>query len=413
MSVTQFGINFNLVVNKYDFILVVLAVCTCFGNFGGAFQVDRILAMLFLPLLIKLLSNKGYDYARHNLKWIIVIYVYMLISFLWTPDKTEAVKELVYYPVHFILFLELLVFSRKAENPLRCLSRGWMIAVLLCSVVAYWEITTGNHLSMSLVQRDFLNTGSVIIQHQTASVTFYNYNSYVTFLCFSIPWLFYIMIDKKRSITEQIISGAALAMASLAIIINASRGGVLAIGVMLFVYYWYSEKSNIKNILLVIIIGITVYCLTKYGNSITEVLVAKSSDGALFSDDARSNIWSHALMAFAESFGFGVGIGGLSAAMGKFAHGGIVVTHNMFLEVLVQYGIIIGFIVIIFLLRLLKKSLKVERSRKNVLLMALISMPLYTIIDSNYLLNVHLYVLIATIYIYVNYELIKYPNRIL
>lgn len=400
--------------NKFDYILLFLAVCTCFGNLGGAFQVDRIIAILLLPWLKYIMSKQGYSYAKQLLQIMVLYYGYMLFSFLWTPDKSEGIKELVYYPVHFLLFVEMIVFARRARNPLKSLSRGWIIAVLLCSVVAYWEITTGNHLEISKEISEYYNAGGgIILERFYASVTFGNYNGYVTFLCYSVPWIFYAIISKGQFLAERLLAGVALIMALIVIIINASRGGVLTIIIMSLVYYWFSEKSKIKNVAIYVLVGALIYFIVQYGDSLTAVFVVRSDGAGLYTDESRFVIWNHALMAFSETLGVGVGIGGISAAMKKIAHGGITITHNMLLEILVQYGIVIAFTVLLFLWRLYKKSMKLERSRKIVLMMAFIAMPVYTIINSGYLLHTHLYVLMATIYIFVNYELIKRPNRIL
>ena len=197
----------------------------------------------------------------------------------------------------------------------------------------------------------------------------------------------------------------------MVIVINASRGGVLSIVTMLMVYYWYSEKSQIKNVTLLVVVTLLIYGLIQYGEEFTALFIARASDGGMFTDDARFVIWSNALLAFCDRFGFGVGIGGLSASMAEYAHGRITVTHNMFLEILVQYGVVILLVFLYFLLGLFRKSLRVERKRKIVIMMSLVAMPVYSIIDSGYLLNTHFFVLIASIYIFANYELIKCPNN--
>lgn len=393
--------------NKYSVFIFLLSMCTCFGALGGAFQVDRILAVLLSPWLFTNLSEKGCGYARHLINILILFYAYMAFSYIWTPDKQEALKQLMYYPIHFLLFVELIVFARFANNPLRNISLGWMIAVLLCSAVAYWEITTNQHLSIAKEQADLMNLGTVILQHYTASATFYNYNSYVTFLCFSFPWIFYIMIDSKSKFFMRLLSLAVMIMASLVIIINASRGGVLSILVMIVVYWCFSQKTSFKNIIILALILLMGYTLLRYGESVTEVIFARTANGGMYTDEGRFSIWSDALKVLSDSYGFGVGLGGLHVAMEKYATLDVLSVHNMFLEILVQYGFIITIVVVAFLIKLLKKSFNIERDRKNILLMALISMPLYTIIDSGYLLSTHLWVLMATIYVFVNLERIK------
>lgn len=396
---------------KYDNFLVILSTCTCFGLIGGAWQVGRILAVVLLPWLLINVGKQGYGYVRNIFKVFALFYVYFLVSFIWTPDRSEGVKELVYYLIHFVLFLELLVFSRAANNPLRSLSRGWMVAVLLCSIVAYWEISTGNHLSVSKEHGDVVNAGDFIFHRMYASVTFGNYNSYVTFLCFSIPWIMYVIMDGERALVERILAGAAIVMASLVSVINASRGGVLSIIIMMVAYFLFSEKTRFKNIAFVVLTGLFIYVLIQYGGSYTEVLSYRTEDGGMFSDRSRSSIWSNVLKVFGTTWGFGVGIGGVTEAMRTLTNSSVLSPHNLFLEILVQYGVIITIVVLVFLWRLLKKSLKVERNRKIVLMMAFLALPVYSIIDSGYLLSVHFYVFLATFYVFANYELVKFPCR--
>lgn len=400
-------------VNRYDIFIVLLTTCLCFGNVGGALQVDRILAILLAPAMLSGFSKAHNLYLNKLLKGLFLIYLYILISIFWTSDSGEGLKELVYYPVHFTLMVEIIVFSRKAMNPLNSLSLGWFNMALLCSLVAIWEITTGNHLNVAREEASSFNTGVTIVQHLTASVTFNNYNSYVTILCYSFPWIFYNLIGLEKRLLIKVLSFPVLIISTVIIIINASRGGVLAIILMVITYVLISKKAKITSIIIISLIAVVAYVILQYRDTLFAVLTARASEGGMFTDDARSVIWSNALKTFSTSMGFGIGVGGLDASMAQFSKGGINVTHNMFLEVLVQYGVIVFLAVLIFLLRLFKRAFRVEGHRKEVLLMSFVSMPAYFIIDSTYLLTCHYYVLIATLIVFANYELIRYNNRVL
>lgn len=382
-------------------------MCLCFGNIGGALQVDRILTILFSPLLFVNIMKVGCGYARLMLKLLSIIYFFMIISLAWTPDLIEAVKEIIYYFVHFLLFLEIIVFARFAYNPLKSISSGWLMAVLLCSMVAIWELKTGNHLGMAYDQDEMMNAGSFALEHLTASVTFMNYNSYNTFLCFSFPWIFYIMLDKSRRTTEKWLSLIALILSLLIMLINASRGSVLSAVIMFVIYYYFSKKTLVKNVITMFILFLALMVILYYGEEITAAFLLRVSDGKMFSDENRATVWMNALAIYFETFGVGVGIGGLQAAMKQYAPGGITITHNFLLEILVQYGIITTIMVVCYLIKIFVWARKVEISRKIVIMMSLLSMPLYGIIDSGYLLNTHLYILMATLYTFANYEHIR------
>ena len=220
----------------------------------------------------------------------------------------------------------------------------------------------------------------------------------------------YLFFEKGRSFFVIFFTIFVLIMGLIAVIFNASRGGFLSVIIMLVVYVTLSKKSIKKSLFFICLFSLIVFLVFQYGDSIFALIIARSSDGGLINGDSRSEIWSNTLKAFSDTYGMGVGVGGVIPSITQYAHGGIPVPHNLFLEILVEFGFIITFIVLLFIVRLLFKSMKVERHRKVVLLMSLLSMPVYTIIDSRYLFSSHFYALMATIYIFANYELIKRPN---
>lgn len=395
--------------NKYDLFLLLLTGSLGFGELGGAFQLPRILALMLFPVIVSHYRSCLY-YTKPAIIFFILFYAYSLFSMLWTPDIEEGVKELVYYPIHFLLLIEILICSKFAVNTLKSLSTGWLLSVMFCAVVAVWELTTGNHLGTDTTAEHAFYAGG--LNRFTASATFGNYNGYVTFLCFSVPWLFYILLD-DRVLVSKLTTLAVLITSSLIIIIDASRGGLLSLGIMIMVYFVFSKKDSGKTLIFLLLIVGFVYGVYKYGSDITTIIEARSSDGAMFSDDSRMLIWSNALNVFADTWGLGVGIGGLKKGIEPYAHGEIAITHNMFLEMLVQYGIIITLVFMSYLVNTFIKALKTERNIKIVLMMAYVAMPVYMIINSGYLLSPWLYVLIATIIVFTNYERIKSANKIL
>ena len=117
---------------------------------------------------------------------------------------------------------------------------------------------------------------------------------------------------------------------------------------------------------------------------------------------SRFEIWGVALQTFLHTLGFGTGIGGISASMSKFTTG-IIVPHNLFLEILVEFGIIIFMIFIVFLLKLYYKSFKLrDKKLKSFLYIALMPFPVYCIIDSGYLLNYWVFAFFASIIFFIN-----------
>lgn len=326
---------------------------------------------------------------------------------LWTPDKVEGFKELIYYPIHFLIFLEVVIFSQKAFNPLSHITLGVILCVFLTSIVGFWELITDNHLAVSVLDEasELTMNGEVIIRN-FAAVTFYNLNGYVTYLCFCLPFLLYGFSLEEKLLKR--LSFIALVIAIVLILCNASRGGMFTIVICLAVFFMMSQKNKSLIYSFIVLIGGLLYILYKYGDAILFILSMKLADGGATTDNARSEIWSNALKVLVEYSGIGCGIGGMHAAMEQFAKGGVTITHNIFLEVLCQYGVIFCFAFVSFLFKQFKTGLKLLDKKRSVLVtMALVSFPMTGIINSGYILNPQLYVVLASIYVFANYERIR------
>ena len=393
--------------NKYDTYLLLLIVSTIFGGIGGTLTIPRVLGILLAPRLFSIFKREKPTYLSSIKSWAIAFYIFALVSMLWTPDKVEGFKELIYYPIHFLIFLEVVIFSQKAFNPLGYITLGVILCVFLTSIVGFWELITDNHLAYSALDEASASTmnGEVIISN-FAAVTFYNLNGYVTYLCFGLPFLLYGFSLEEKLLKR--LSFIALVIAIVLILCNASRGGMFTIVICLGVFFLMSPKNKSLIYSFIVLIGGLLYILYKYGDAILFILTMKLADGGATTDNARSEIWSNALKVLVEYSGIGCGIGGMHAAMEQFAKGGIIVTHNVFLEVLCQYGVIFCFAFVSFLFKQFKTGLKLlDKKRRVIVTVALVSFPMTGIINSGYLLDPQLFIVLASIYVFANYERIR------
>ena len=394
--------------NKYDIYILLLIVSTIFGNIGGAVTAPRLLGILLVPKLFGIVNRENLKYLSSLRSWCVAFYVFVLVSLLWTPDKVEGFKELVYYLVHFLIFFEVIVFSRKALSPLQFITIGFALCVLLTSVVGFWELTTDNHLAYSKMdEANASNIGGEIVLRNFAAVTFYNLNGYVTYLCFCLPFLLYGFSLEKKLLKWM--SFIAIVIAIVLILCNASRGGMFTIVICLAVFFLMSPKNKSLIYSFLVLIGGLLYILYKYGDSILFILTLRLSEGGATTDDSRLKIWGNALKVLIEYSGFGCGIGGMNSAMKQFAKGGVSITHNIFVEVLCQYGVIFFLAFVFFLFKQFKTGLKLlDKKRRVLLTVALVSFPMTGIINSGYLLTPQLFIVLASIYVFANYERIRF-----
>lgn len=399
-----------IISRKYDILIIILIASLSFGLIGGSLQIPRVLAIAFLPVLID-----SFRYVRNYVKPYLLCFIafwsFGLLSMTWTPDFSQGMKELVYFPVHFLLFLEIIAFSRLAKTPTHAVSMGWMVAVCLTLVVALWEIATGHHLSLSVHQsNDYIHIGGKSIVRHYASVTFGNFNTYVTFLCFAFPFLLYRVSMIRGLKIKGLYPVLVVILSAVCILYNASRGGLISIVLMSAIYLRFNSTKRYALPLTVILVLTSFYVL--YTNmGILEAVIARGRDGKLLEDSGRLGIWIAVWKAFAATYGLGVGMGGMQVAIAEYKTG-INVAHNLFLEILLQYGIIFLSVFLFYLLQLFRKAQKINNiSVKASLLMALFTMPVYGIIDSGYLLVPPIFVLLASLTVLADDERTQFLRR--
>lgn len=390
--------------NKYDILVTFLLSSLGFGGIGGAFQVARVLAIILLPVLFFKFSSRCY--IRNYFNFFLSFIGYCSFSLLWTPNKAEGFIEIIYFVIHFILFLEIIIFSFQAKNPLDSMSKGWLVAVCITLVVAMWEITTDNHLPMSIQESgDTMDAGGTTIYRRFASVSFGNYNGYVTFLCFSLPFLFYRVIKNRC-----LFSIVAIILSSVCILFNASRGGLLSISLMFLIYILSLRKQGGKvyvySLFLLFLVGSFVFI--QFGSELFDAITYRAVNNTLYSDTPRFEIWGTVWQVVLSTCGLGSGVGGLQDMMRQLNPSVISIPHNLFLEILGEFGIIIFLVFILFLVIIFKKAYHVKNDAiRTLLFLSLIPLPIYSIINSGYIFNTYVFSAFASLVIFSNYEHLK------
>lgn len=370
--------------NKYDKFLFLLILGLGLGAIGGALQIPRVLAILFIPSLMKV--NVSTAYISRIRTFFIIWMLWIVLSLLWTPDKSEGMKFSMYYMVHFIYFLEICIFSTVAKNPFESISSGWVYAILISSVVGYWELITDQHTYISKLEGGQVRNlgGGLIVSQKFAASFFMNYNSYVTFLCTGLPFVFYKLMNTRGFNLKNLPQIIALVSAAVFILYNASRGGALALAIMFLGYVIATRKAGTGKLSFIMIVTVGAVIFMKFGSDMLAGITSRLSAEGTFTEDSRWIIWLNALRVFADTLGLGTGVGGIMTSMTSVSND-ILITHNFLLEVLVEFGLLIFVYFIILLFRLVKTTIKMPSSlAKNVLVIALLAFPFYSIVDSSY-----------------------------
>ena len=387
--------------NRFDYLIILIIALLAFGNVGGAIQPVRFVALASLPYTILQLSRNSIYKQVSNVIWLFAFwYGYSVVSMLWTSDTTEGIKELVYYPSHFALFLLIFVLSQKAANPARSIMIGWIAFFLATVPIALNEIFNNVHLSSAKHDADKMsNMGGVLFHRKFASVTFGNMNGYTTVLCLALPFVLSIYQFCKK-IKYKLLFWATILCMSYIMLINSSRGGILtlAASVAVFLFYAYKRGSLSLPVLFTLIlaaIGIFVY----YFDDVFFQIAVRVGDGSgFFEDSGRSSIYGVAFEVFLSTWGVGAGIGSIQASMAQFTTG-ITIAHNLWLEILIQYGVIITIAVLFFGLRIFKRLISHRNNTYSMLgVIAIVGILPMSVINSGYLLMPALWAYLVSLY---------------
>jgi len=259
------------------------------------------------------------------------------------------------------------------------------VAFFLTSLIALWEISSGQHLSTAREEDVVTNSLGQSFEKIYATVTFYNPNTYCFFIALAYPFILY-NLSIARNKKSYIFSIIPLLLAIYILFINGSRGALFSILIMstmyLIIILWNSSnKARRYMILTIVIIGIM---LLFWWDSIFDYFLFRIEGKNALEDNARLELWQSSWELFLDSKGLGQGVGSMIDAMRMSGNSYyIYYSHNMLLELLLEYGIFILPFFLYFLWILFKKAINMNSaSRKMLLLGSLFSFPFYSVINS-------------------------------
>ncbi len=377
--------------NISDYMLIVLIVSIVFGAYGDAMQLPRVLAVLLLPFTLRdMLSRESRKVLRFPAYVLGGWILYAIISVLWTSNFSQAFKEVHYYMIHILLFFTVVMLARKSMSPMKSIAVGWTIFFLLTVPVALMELFFDIHLSNSIYAEGLVMN---FVSKKFSSVTFCNLNTYVTVTSMAIPFvlMIYVWCDSWK---KKVCFWMMVGLLTLIVFMNGSRGGLLTLGMAMVVFMIVAMKQRRMQ---KIEIGLLVFGIVVGGllffDIATQTIHSRMGDGNalvdwLFTDGDRMMILRNCWQVLEDSYGMGSGIGSLTTELQRVSVEDVPNAHNMWMEVLAQYGIIV-FVAFVILLGYIFKQL-VGSQNKDLRLFGLVAvagiLPM-TVIDSGYLLS--------------------------
>jgi len=342
--------------------------------------------------------------------------VYSIMSLGWAASKSDAIRHVIILFTSVSLIFFAAYYFRKDQD-LKNLYILWFGVFCSFILLGSWEHLTGHHLPFSLYYGE---TRSWLMYCPTG--VFYNPNDYATFLAISIPFAL-SLIRYGKSMQIQIAGLGAVTAAIYLIVEIGSRANILAM--MLELAFSFMFLSNLRqkikiSIAVFIVVGICFFifpdAVLGFFSTFAWQLNSIDTQAKLDSGSVatRANLIRNGLEFLYDSAGFGVGAGNAEYWVSNFARydtEGVINLHNWWLEILVNYGIIIfaGYVAMYFwLIWSLLRNLKVardswERMIGEALLVALIGFALASVSSSSIMGFIPSWMLLAFIMAFLNH----------
>jgi len=312
---------------------------------------------------------------RVKVVWHVIFFmlwlVWAFVSLCWTSVNVYSARHIEGLIIGTAIILFSLLFLSHRDG-LRSLHKLWVFAAAVFVTIAVWEVATGLHLSVS---REAEWVG---LRQTYPTAVFHNPNDLATYLCLALPFMFGLLMILKAT-KARVLVATLLLVSFYLIVLNSSRANIVAslIGVGL-VLFMPGVKQRLRSIAVVFVVG-GIGLLLGYAffseamTSHLDILKALpeqiSSLGAGgVSMTTRIELIRNGWEFLQQSNYLGIGAGAFEYWMIErpiYYAGGIINPHNWWLELLVNYGVGVFVLFLVFYLGVLRSLFHIFRSSQD------------------------------------------------
>ncbi len=298
----------------------------------------------------KLLTQKIYS---EFLLFLGLWFSYALLQFIWAYDKISALDYAIrigQYLIIFLIFSQFLVQRKRQEY----LVIFFQLLFLTYMLIAVWELVTNNHLPVSRL-------AGIPIPVPTGP--FYNENNFASYLLILIPFLT-VRTWLTRNLVLRSLIILSVVFAMVVMLIQGARICIAALTLYLGYYYLFcaSAFSKILSVILVICAftsfvtfypqhwklakTFAMFQINTVKTEMKSVVVSSLKIRAQLLKEGMDMAWASGLM--------GLGGGNFEDRMksGRYHRTSWVVNaHNYWMELFVNFGLVIVFLFLYFCIR--------------------------------------------------------------
>lgn len=291
------------------------------GSFGSALKIIAV-----FPIIVALISGRGFVFPKPLSRQFIFI-AFATLSICWTVSFDESLGRVISYIQLFVLLLSGSFFIytkteiKKIKKALVWSSRFTAIVILV-----FAEYYRGRLRLMGIINEDP--------------------NYICAYLAFGVIAALQIITEQPER-KKKIFAIAELLIYTYIILATGSRGGLIAVlaGVIIYfmVYGDNPSKHLVKKIVLMTILATALITMIDY---LPETLRMRFTINNVIADggSGRTELWGNAWHLYSNAPLFrqiiGYGTASVIYCFQYFNYSEVNVVHNIFLETLVELGVI-------------------------------------------------------------------------
>lgn len=368
---------------------------------------DRIpifpLSILFI-LLIRLMLDRASGLRNHFVKAglnpiILFLFLWSFLTLFWVPDIRHSIVQQIIFIINVALFY-LVINSVDQDRIYRrviwCLILSGVILTSASYLLAFFPVTIyALSTASKSIQIEFLIPGGAsLLQEGQWRLKGLGWSSAELALILNviISMTIGMMIVEKNKRLKLILIGMAILMI-FGVFLTMAKGGVAALFVMLhFLLFTFPvlRKHLIRNLLTLYIVLTLIFSIQMVliRETKTPRILEYGAKGKQVSLTSRIELWKEGTKKFANSFGLGLGVGGINYYGRPLPH-----AHSLYFDYIFDFGFIgllfISYIVLYFLRHFIEmKKLQLEFTYLKIMRLAtmggLIAIGIHCLIDFGY-----------------------------
>lgn len=382
--------------------------------------------LIFLIAITTIIPNfKALDQMLSEFVYFgVMLFLSMLYLVIWEENIDEYIKKLFHSPLSYLVLVFLLFSllslsnSTNINESLISISKYLLIFIGVLILYILFKKTSFSYLKVLLISMLFIESTKIIfefIKHFDADNPMLRSPIYAGFaanvnvaafsILFKIPF-FLFSIKENTSFIKQVLFSIVLSIPVFCIFLCYSRGAILGLAcvpfaILISIFFYnrniYLVRNSIKKTLIftsACILAVSLFGVI-YSSSNQEASIVKRAteidiQNPQSSFNSRLNYYKNSIDAMFDNPIFGIGIGNWKIASIKYGKENILGysvpyhTHNDFLQIGAEVGILggISFLsMFIFLLYRLLKLFKNPTHDKTVLIPLILCVFIY-ILDS-------------------------------